>query len=71
MQGPRSDRIWFGTKSGYVNAPCSSDQTKCLTFGEKVRVATKMANRQRGANWSDDEIWIIYKKLEFIMIANI
>ena len=33
VQGPRSDRIWSGTKSGYVNAPCSSDQTKCLTFG--------------------------------------
>ena len=23
-----SDKIWPGTKSGYVNAPCSSDQTK-------------------------------------------
>ena len=28
MQGPRSDRIWSGTESGYVNARCLSDQTK-------------------------------------------
>ena len=46
VQGPRSDKIWSGTKSGYVNAPCSSDQTKW----EKSRVATKMANRRCGAN---------------------
>ena len=32
VQGPRSDKIWSGTKSGYVNAPCSSDQTKSLEF---------------------------------------
>ena len=30
MHGPRSDRIWYGTKSGYVNVHCSSDQIKCL-----------------------------------------
>ena len=35
VQGQRSDRIWSGTKSGYVNTPCSSDQTECLTFGGK------------------------------------
>ena len=27
----------------------------------KVRVATKMANRQGGANWSNDETWIIIR----------
>ena len=61
VQGPQSDRIWSSTKSGYVNAPCSSDQTKCLTFGGKSQRATKMANRQHGANWSNDETWIIIR----------
>ena len=27
----------------------------------KVRVASKMANRQRGANWSNDETWLIVR----------
>ena len=27
----------------------------------KVRVATKMANRQPGVNWSNDETWIIIR----------
>ena len=57
VQGPRSDRIWSGTKCGYVNAPSSSDQAKCLTFGGK----SQMANRQRGANWSNDETWVIIR----------
>ena len=39
--GPRSDRIWSGTKSGYVNAPCLSDQTKSLTFGGKSQSSNK------------------------------
>ena len=30
-------------------------------LGGKVRVATKMVNRQCGANWSDDETWIIIR----------
>ena len=56
VQGPQSDRIWSSTKSGYVNAPCSSDQTKSLTFGGKSQSsATKMANWQCGAYWSNDE----------------
>ena len=41
MQGPWSDRIWSSTKSGYVNAPCSSDQTKSLTFGWKSQSSNK------------------------------
>ena len=36
-----SDKIWSGTKSGYVNAPCSSDQTKSLTFGGKSQSSDK------------------------------
>ena len=67
--GPKQDLLMckdhgpikFGPVFGYVNAPCSSDQTKSLTFGEKVRVATKMANCQCGANWSNDETWIIIR----------
>ena len=41
VQGPRSDRIWSGTKSGYVNAPCSSDQTKSSTLGGKSQSSNK------------------------------
>ena len=41
VQGTRSDRIWSGTKSGYVNAPCSSYQTKSLTFGGKNQSSNK------------------------------
>ena len=48
VQGPRSDRIWSSTKSGYVNAPCSSDQTKSLTFGGKSQSSNKNCN---SATW--------------------
>ena len=41
VQGPRSDRIWSCAISGYVNAPCLSDQTKSLTFGGKSQSSNK------------------------------
>ena len=71
MQGPQSHRIWPGTKSGYVNAPCSSDQTKCLTFGGNSQSSNKNGEL---ATWCKlVKRWNLdyYKNLEFIMIANI
>ena len=42
VQGSRSDRIWSGIKSEYIiNAPCLSDQTKCLTVGGKSQSSNK------------------------------
>ena len=71
MQGPRSDKIWSGTKSGYVNAPCSSDQTKSLTFGGKSQSSNKNGKSTTWCKlvkrWNLD----YYKNLEFIMIANV
>ena len=71
VQGPRSRRIWSGTKSGYVNAPCSSDQTKSLTFGGKSQSSNKNGE---SATWCKlVSRWKLdyYKNLEFILIANI
>ena len=71
MQGPRPNRIWSGTKSGYVNAPCSSDQTKSLTFGGKSQSSNKNGE---SATWCKlVKRWNLdyYKNLEFIMNANI
>ena len=70
-KGPRSDRIWSCTKSGYVNVPCSSDQTKSLTFGGKSQSSNKNGE---SATWCKlVNRWKLdyYKNLEFIMIANI
>ena len=54
MQGPRSDRIWYGTRYGYVSTCCSVGR-------RKVWVATKTANRQCDANWLDNETWILIR----------
>ena len=67
VQGPGSDRIWSGTRSGYVNAPCSSDQTKSLTSGGKSQSSNKngeLATWCKLVNrWKLD----YYKNLEFII----
>ena len=71
MQRPRSDKIWSGTTSGYVNAPCSSDQTKSLTFGGKSQSSNKNGE---SATWCKlVRQWNLdyYKNSEFKMIANI
>ena len=71
VQGLGSDRIWSHTKSGYVNAPFSSDQTKSLTFGGKSQSSNESGEsatwRKLVNRWQLD----YYKNLEFIMIANI
>ena len=71
VQGPRSDRIWSGNKSGYVNAPCSSDQTKSLTFGGKSQSSNKNGELATWCKLVNQWKLDYYKNLEFIMIANI
>ena len=64
-------KIWSGIKPGYVNASCSSDQTKSLTFGGKSQSSNKNGE---SATWCKlVSRWKLdyYKNLEFIMIANI
>ena len=70
VQGPRSDRIWSGTKSGYVNAPCSSDQTKSLTFGGKSQSSNKNGDSATWCKLVNRWKLDFYKNLAFIMIAN-
>ena len=62
---------YTGTKSGYVNALCTSNQTKSLTFGGKSQSSNKNVE---SATWCKlVNRWKLdyYKNLEFIIIANI
>ena len=77
--GPKQDLLMckdhgpikFGPVFGYVNAPCSSDQTKSLTFGGKSQSSNENGELAMWCKlvkrWNLD----YYKNLEFILITNI
>ena len=67
----RTDKIWSGTKSGYVNAPCSSDQTKSLTFGRKSQSGNE--NGESATRCKLVKQWNLdyYENFELILITNI
>ena len=70
MQGPRSYRIWYSTKSGYVNAHCSADKTKCLTFGGKSQSSNKNGESAMWWKLVGRQILDNYKKLRWRVREN-